>query len=336
MASTAESAEARAEAAERGRSEAAASVQRLTEEVRDLRSALDAAAARERVGESQRAELSSTADQLRGRLDMETKARAALDDALRLRGAARSMQQAPAAQRAGGVSPSTCLPAHHQSLGGPGGAGGSRSGDGGRAALPPYTLHSMDFGCSSSSLTAAPAAAYGMHPTAMGNGTDAHAFSARGASRSQAQGLSQDEIVFDGQVDAFGSSGAAGAVGTRIDGVGGAGNGDGTETAGALARIKEEMRLNPRPSPFEPQLRAVREALAESTRSDFPPPSAPVATTDDADYARGSARPPLSSPLETRKQVRKRLRGGTCARERASRHHSTHTHACRPLHAAAC
>eukprot|EP00900_Chrysochromulina_parva_P025323 jgi/Chrpa1/7424/Chrysochromulina_OHIO_Genome00013986-RA len=71
LASITDRAAGRVAEVERAKAEALAAGQRATEEARELRAALEALSARERVGEAQRTELASTNEMLRSRLDAE-------------------------------------------------------------------------------------------------------------------------------------------------------------------------------------------------------------------------------------------------------------------------
>ena len=95
LASVAEQAKARAQESDRALSEARTAAQRTADELRELRALHDAAVARERMGEAQRSELSEAAERLRVRLEAECRARALLEDSLRLRQATRSAAGPP-------------------------------------------------------------------------------------------------------------------------------------------------------------------------------------------------------------------------------------------------
>ena len=97
LTTAADESSARASEAERGREAASATAARAAEEVRELKVALEASVARERRGEQQRVDLQSSNDHLRLRVEEAARARAALDDALRLRAATRAALPPPAA-----------------------------------------------------------------------------------------------------------------------------------------------------------------------------------------------------------------------------------------------
>jgi hypothetical protein len=286
LASITDRAAGRVAEVERAKAEALAAGQRATEEARELRAALEALSARERVGEAQRTELASTNEMLRSRLDAEVRARASLEDALRaVRGAAATSRssfapqpQPPQPPRPSPApppstmsyelapSPATFLPPPPAYRGAPTASAAARA-----LAGELQTMHrSSAVGGKSAN------GGVGGGWTGYGHGT---IYGAAGYGAT-----SHDEG------DTFSDSGFnGGSTGSRYDrGVAAveAAAAEAAESEGAamLSRIKEEMKLNPRTSSFDPQLRAVREALAAETSA---APPRPV---------------PADSPLETRKQ----------------------------------
>ena len=296
--SAADQSTSRADEAERTRAEVQQALQRANEEGRELRSALEGLASRERLGEAQRAELAAANEHLRARLENEVRARTALEDALRMRGAARSGQPPPPVVPPPAVPPpvpkerespgsyaappSAPSPATFvlPSAGGGGGSGGYGSG-GGHA----------NGGYGGGGYGAGYGAGYGLGSTGCESLSLAGGLGGSGSANGGAYG---------------GANGAHGGSGRGLEGE--AATADGAVT---LARLQEEMRLQPRPSAFEPQLRAVREALADAHRAESSRSAAAVPTASVPPPAVGladesapptSRAPPVSSPLETRKQ----------------------------------
>ena len=313
----------RAEESERGRDAAVQSAGQAEEQVRELRAALEAAAARERLGEAQRSELAAGQEHMRSRLDAECRARAALDDALRLRGAAHTEQTAlplppaaaglqheastysPRESRESRVRAHTSPPPAQASppqascllpstsveprLGGfSGGAnGGDGGGSGGGAG---YRAPSVSGGeCRMSSAGYTPGSSAGAMPASHSmlrerslleepsghvligtTGADepveapsllpSSAPDAEGAD-SVREGMGMGTASFPQFASGLGMS----SVGEGGGGGGDGGGGEGGD-ASLLDRLREEMRMHPKASAFEPQLQAVRQALADSQR----------------------------------------------------------------------
>ena len=287
LASMTDRAAGRVAEVERAKAEALAAVQRVTEEARELRAALETLSARERVGEAQRAELASTNEMLRSRLDAEVRARASLEDALRaVRGAAASRSsfapqpqppQPPQPPRPSPApppstmsyelapSPATFLPPPPAYRGAPTASAAARA-----LAGELQTMHRSSAVVGKSAI-----GGVGGGWTGYGHGTIYGATGYGATSHDEGgtfadSGFNGGSCRYDRGVAAVEAAAAEAAE---------------SEGAAMLSRIKEEMKLNPRTSSFDPQLRAVREALAAETSA--APPPRPV---------------PADSPLETRKQ----------------------------------
>ena len=254
----ADEAAAKAAEAERARESAVASAARAADEVRELRTALDASATRERRGEGQRADLQESNGHLRTRLEEETRARTALDDALRLRAATRAAQplggglQARPADDTPRVQPMTL---------------------GETPFKPPSSLSAADGGNLATGTGGR---------VAMKMGQPAAEALPASARLLASDSLLRDTSIIDEAKVLTGyeeppSDVATGGISTRsnadapaaramLDGGGEDGALTAEDGAVSLERYKHEMRLHPRASPFEPQLRAVREALAAEGR----------------------------------------------------------------------
>ena len=259
--------------AERAREAAVAGMQRAVNECNELKGALDASAARERLGEAQREELHGVSERLRGRLEAEAKARAALDDALRLRGQVASRPSLPPASLP--LEPPTREPPP--------------------SAAPPTVA----------------TAARAVSPIKSDVALARERLSASGSllHEGTTRILEEPDLVDRAGVLTGYECAVSAGDGTQPptplmphnprDSLAA----DVEEARSALARVKEEMKLtNPTaPSPFEPQLRAVREALAGT---DLMPGQTDYAARDERmeNTLEKQAAAVAASPLEARKK----------------------------------